>query len=227
MTNTIIRFDGHNYSTKKDATDALRAYVATLPLKHWLLPDDERFETVLDALSNHPTWGDRLHEITRLRFEREGRAGVACLVVLDGRRTDKIGWTKTFAKERTAYSKLISALRNEVREQITDFRDAVLDGDIPRVSAISGVPLVLRGRNAFHVDHAPAFASTATEWIASEGGVESVALRKLRKGGWEIADDRQAEAWWDFHLIRHNFDRGLRAITAAENLNLGRHNEEV
>lgn len=225
MTDKIIRFDGHEYKTKKDAEIALRDYVATLPLRTWLFPADEQFETVLDALEYHPSWGSRLNEIVKLRFERERGSGLACLVVLDDDLTDKIGWTKSFQSERTPYGKLMAALRHEVRDQIAEYRDAVLTGSIPQVSAISGIPLVLSGAQSFHVDHAPAFADTAAEWIEREGGIERIPTRKLRKGGWEINDDDQANRWWNFHARRHNLNHGLRAITAAENLDLGRHDE--
>ena len=144
--------------------------------------------------------------------------------LVDGSR-DKVGWTKTFRAVGTPRTRLSIALRAEVTDQIAAFRKLVATGRLPQVSAISGVPLTLRGHGRFHVDHAPAFADTADAWIATQGGLNRIPVVRRSGGGWMLANDEQADSWWEFHRCRHNAHRGLRAITAAENLNLGRHDE--
>ena len=107
---TSIALHGTTHNTQIAATRALRSFVASLPKHTWLYPGDERFESMLDALEYHPSWGGRLDAIDRLRFEDERGGGIACVVdLVDGSR-DKVGWTKTFRAVGTPRTRLSIAL---------------------------------------------------------------------------------------------------------------------
>jgi len=195
-TNKTITFNGIDYPSQIAATTALRSYVATLPLRVWLLPGDDRFETMLDALEYHWSWGDRLDEIVRLRFEREQGRGLACRVALSDGTEDKVGWTKAFGKEPSAHGKLMQSLRYEVRDQMQAVRDRIARGEIPAVCGLTKRPLT----KGYEVDHyAPAFADLASDWIEARGGAERIAVRSVRGGGYEIVEDDVADDWWEHH----------------------------
>lgn len=223
MATQSIAFNGTTFSTKKAATDALRQIVADAPRRTWLTPTNTTAAILLDAIARHSKWGARVHHIRELRVESERGDGLAVRVRLDDGTEDKVGWTRCFAAARTDYSRVIAALRHEVRGEIQSFRHLVESGEIAQVSAISGTPLILSGARRFHVDHTPAFADTVEAWAPRWGGVTAIAVHDLRGGGTEITDDEIADDWFDFHHTRHNRRHGLRAITREENLALGRH----
>ena len=226
MTDQII-FNKRQFTTKRAATTALRAFVATLPLRLWIARSDSRFVALRDAIAQHPSWGSVSDQIVALRAERERGGGLALVAKLKDGTTDKIGWTRCFTTPRTPRTRLMNALRFEIQPQITEFRKLVEVGDIPQVSAISGERLVMSGQHRFHVDHTPAFADTVEEWAPRWGGLSEIKVVDLVGGGTEIERNDIADDWWNFHLARHNRHNGLRAIIREENLALGRHNGEV
>lgn len=202
-----IAFHGRTYKTKIAATTALREFVSHIPLRVWLHPGEDTYEDLLDVLEHHQSWGDRLGEIVKLRFERETPSGIACRVVLADGTTDKLSWTKTFSAERTDYAKVLLALRYEVRDQSQELRQRIADGVVPAVCALTKQPLLPN----YEVDHyAPTFTDLASDWLSEHGGYENVAVHRLQGGGTEMTDDDLADDWWEYHRKHAK----LRAVNA-------------
>ena len=107
-----------------------------------------------------------------------------------------------------------SALRWEIREQITDFRRRA-----PLVCATLGIPVTyVKGRpDSAEVDHAPpaTFDALAESWAGLPGGwgaVDHVQVDQHR----EIGDPEQREHWRTYHLDNAT----LRLLSARAHRNV-------
>lgn len=208
MATRTIAFNGTTHTTTKAATLALREFVATIPQRIWLHPGDPRFEVLRGALENHYSWGDRLDEIVKLRFEPEIPTGTACRVILSDGRSDKVSWTRAFKPAPTAYGRVVAALRYEVGDQSRDYRDKITAGEIPATCALTRRPL----EPGYEIDHyAPTFERLVAEWLDGQGGFDAIPVERIEgSGGWRIADDEIADDWWFYHRDHAR----LRAVNA-------------
>ena len=108
-----------------------------------------------------------------------------------------------------------SALRYEIRDQITEFRRSA-----PLVCAATGTPVVyIKGRtDTAEVDHAPpaTFDRLAEDWAAEQGGWNTIAHIQVNQHR-EIGDPEQRRSWQDYHREHAT----LRMLSAKAHRNVG------
>lgn len=108
-----------------------------------------------------------------------------------------------------------SALRYEIREQITEFRRTA-----PLICATTGIPVTyIKGRpDTAEVDHAPpaTFDRLAEDWALAVGGWDAVAHVSVDQHR-EISDSGQREDW----RAHHRSNATLRLLSARAHRNVG------
>lgn len=204
---------GRQFASKKAVEDECRrirdAYAALTPVR-----EAEDFAFLLGVLRLHRDAAEKIGPGVRAFWSDYTTYGTRgfWLERLDGTKTD---WSFLHAlKHPSRREEALSALRNEIRYQIEDFRDRAFAGKDFVVCGISGQPV---GLGEHHVDHVTPFNSLAEAFVAQyKAKLEDIEIQPSRDNSvtrlLQCQEDR--EAWQRFHAQRAT----LRIVSIKANL---------
>lgn len=197
------------FPSKKALTDKVRSILYAYDPKQTLNIYHHHFMDNL--LDRHPNADEKRGKgIKSFYVERNEYGGLGFYIErVDNSHTD-FSFTHCITN-KTPRHDLLAALREEIKPQIFEARDAIFSGD-PVRCPFSGEVLTKHG---CHIDHTPpdTFEAIANEFIATEELILVAGYGDMEESK-HLSDEPLRQRWLKFHKVRAH----LRAVSRRANL---------
>lgn len=201
------------YRTKKAAGDAIRVILYAYAVGTTVT--DEHAEFLANLLELHPERDDKVG-VGIQSFQVEQNVGSRGFWITRKDRTRTDFSFLSCLTPPTAEAEARAGLRNEIRDQITAFRNMRFATCTTIPCEVSGEPVTSA---TAHVDHEPTFDELHRRFLADAGILlAGVSVEPTRDGetATRLADRALADAWSRFHRTHAR----LRIVSRRANLSL-------